>query len=180
MSGKGGDFEREVSKMLTVWLTGKKKPYAFWRMPGSGSLMTIHEENIGLSGDIRAVSPEAEFFTDIFSVECKTGYPKTSFWQHFKDIKNFNIKDFWKQCCEDADKAAKLPMLIYRKKGTKPIVGVCSKTTNFLYEKLTNFNFIGVVFSDEIRPIYFFNMEKFFDTVKPDDIRKFSYGKDKC
>ena len=31
--GKGGDFEREIAKTLTVWLTGKEKPYMYWRMP---------------------------------------------------------------------------------------------------------------------------------------------------
>ena len=51
--GKGGDFERQVSKTLTKWLSGREKPYLFWRMPGSGGLATIHEENVGLSGDIR-------------------------------------------------------------------------------------------------------------------------------
>jgi hypothetical protein len=54
--GKGGDFEREISKAFTKWLTGVEKPYKFWRMPGSGGLATIHEENTNLSGDIRSVS----------------------------------------------------------------------------------------------------------------------------
>ena len=123
--GKGGDFEREVSKTLTRWLTGKEKPYMYWRMPGSGGLATIHEENRGLTGDIRSLHPDAEFLTDCFSIECKTGYPRTSFWQHFKNLKNFSIKEFWQQCVNDAYKANKRPMLIYRKKGQQIILGIC-------------------------------------------------------
>ena len=91
--GKGGDFERYIAKELTVWLSGKPKPYMFWRMPASGGLATIHEECAGLAGDIRSVHEDAEFMTSIFAIECKTGYPRTSFWQHFKGIKNFNIQD---------------------------------------------------------------------------------------
>jgi hypothetical protein len=122
--GKGGDYEREVSKHLTCWLTGKEKPYAFWRMPGSGGLSTIHEENKNLTGDIIALLPEAEFLTNTFSIECKTGYPQTSFWQHFGRVKNFNIEIFWRQAFEDAVKGGKHPLLIYRKKGRKPVVGI--------------------------------------------------------
>ena len=63
---KGGDFERYIAKQLTVWLTGKSKPYMFWRMPASGGLATIHEECVGLAVDIRSVHEDAEFLTNIF------------------------------------------------------------------------------------------------------------------
>ena len=46
---KGSAFEREVCKMLNVWLTGKEKPYVFWRSPSSGALATIHIENKDMS-----------------------------------------------------------------------------------------------------------------------------------
>lgn len=124
MSGKGGEFERQISKYLTKWFTGKDKPYAFWRTPGSGSLCTIHEENVELSGDIRSIIPEANFLTSVFNIELKTGYPGTSFWQHFSDTKTFKIREFWEQSVRDGRKANKLPMVIYRKKGKKPLMGM--------------------------------------------------------
>ena len=43
---KGGDNERNVSKFLTKWLTGKEKPYMFWRQDASGGLATVHVENV--------------------------------------------------------------------------------------------------------------------------------------
>lgn len=175
MSGKGGDFERLISKFLSKWLTGKEKPYQYWRMPGSGGLATIHEENVGLSGDIRALTPEAEFLTEHFSIECKTGYPKTTFWQHFKDIKNFNIKLFWKQCVDDADRAGKFPMLIYRKKGKKPIVGICPRTMYFIVDR-KNMNFIMIGFNDGMRSLYLYDMDDFFNSIRPDDIRRMMNG----
>jgi len=171
--GKGGDFEREVAKSLTIWLTGKEKPYVYWRMPGSGSLSTIHEENKNLTGDIAALTPEAEFLTDTFNIECKTGYPSTSFWQHFKHIKNFNIEIFWQQCVDDSKKAGKFPMLIYRKKGQQPIVGV----TDYISEKmfLTNLRHItldfGVYNENRLPPICFYNSQEFWAFVTPDAIR---------
>jgi hypothetical protein len=167
--GKGGDFEREISKCLTCWLTGEEKPYAYWRMPGSGSLSTIHEENKDLSGDIVALTPEAEFLTNIFSIECKTGYPTTSFWQHFARIKNFNIEIFWRQCFEDAVKANKYPMLVYRKKGRKPIIGI----SKYIKDKLNleELPYLELKFEEKLPILVFFDFNDFLKVVTPQRIR---------
>jgi hypothetical protein len=164
--GKGGDFERDISKFLTVWLTGVKRPYMYWRMPGSGGLATIHEENVDLSGDIRALKSEAEFLTDKYSIECKNGYKSTSFWQHFKGIKNFNLEQFWRQCIDDANKGDKEPMLIYRKKGQKELVGFDHYWTGL------NLPSIRMLFSKEkkLPPLVFYNMKDFFKIITPEDI----------
>ena len=172
--GKGGDFERVVSKTFTKWLTGTEKPYKYWRMPGSGGLATIHEECSDLSGDIRALSTDAEFLTDCFSIECKTGYPSTSFWQHFKKVKNFNIKEFWRQCVNDALKAEKRPMLIYRKKGKQIIVGVCL-ADKIVLERISDglaaASSLSLKFEyDELPPITFYDFSDFIEFIKPTHI----------
>jgi hypothetical protein len=120
---KGGDFERDTAKFLTVWLTGKKKPYKYWRMDASGGLATIHEENVNLAGDIKALDKDGQFLLDTFVIECKTGYPKTSFWQHWSSVK-FQIKEFWQKLVTVETPPNKHPMLIYRKKGRKRLVGI--------------------------------------------------------
>lgn len=172
--GKGGDFERDVAKDLTFWLTGKKKPYKFWRMPGSGGLATIHEECSDLSGDIRCLDSDGEFLTQTFSIEAKNGYPKTSFWQHFKNIKHFNIKEFWIQCCNDAEKSDKRPMLVYRKKGRKPIVGLDMITFILIDEAtpISNLSSIVLNWNDELSSVILFDYNDFFKMIKPDDIKE--------
>jgi len=177
--GKGGDFERDISKDLTVWLTGKKKPYKFWRMPGSGGLATIHEECVDLSGDIRSLDEDGRFLTDIFSIECKNGYPSTSFWQHFKNIKTFHIKSFWIQCCNDAEKSGKHPMLIYRKKGKNPIVGIDLVTFSMIsYRVISILKLSSIIlnWNDNTSSIVFFDYKDFFEMVKPDDIKEIFNG----
>lgn len=172
---KGGDFERDISKYFTFWLTGKYKPYKFWRMPGSGGLATIHEECANLSGDIRSLDKDGEFLTNTFSIECKNGYPKSSFWQHFKDIKNFKLKDFWIQCFFDSKKAGKNPMLIYRKKGQKPIVGITIEASSLLNQlvPLNDLNNIIINWKDcDFPSVIFYSFEDFFNLVKPDDIKE--------
>ena len=175
--GKGADFEREISKTLTVWLTGKEKPYWFWRMPGSGSIATIHSECERFSGDIRAMHPAAEFLLDIFSIECKTGYPKTDFWQLFKTIKNFDIRDFWAQCVNDANRANKLPMLIYRKKGKKIIVGIRDEERL----KLTTLGCLPTLIinfcADCLPVVAFYDFELFWKNIKVEDIKRLNENK---
>lgn len=168
--GKGGDFEREISKCLTCWLTGKEKPYAFWRMPGSGGLSTIHEENKNLTGDIIALKPEAEFLTNKFSVECKTGYPQTSFWQHFGRVKNFNLEIFWRQSNDDAVKAGKHPMLIYRKKGRRPAIGISQWISDQLHLDLP---YVMLHFTKEqaLPNLILYDFNSFWELVTPQTIR---------
>lgn len=172
MSGKGGEFERDICKFLTVWLTGKPKPYAFWRMPGSGSFATISEENVNMSGDIRGITSEGMEITDIISIECKTGYPKTSFWQHIKGTKGFNLKLFWIQCLEDAKKPGKHPILIYRKLRQKPMIGINNNTNNLLKTKLNNFNSICLHWSNDLPDLILYNFKDFFNAIKPKNIKE--------
>lgn len=182
--GKGGENERNVSKFLTKWLTGTEKPYMFWRQDASGGLATVHAENVHMTGDITHLSEKSKFFTDVFSVECKTGYPKTSFWQHFIQVE-FAIQEFWQQALDDAKKAKKHPMLIYRKKHRKWIVGINRFIQEKLHERIWRLNKIVVCWSPKEIPHYdpkfkqnpeqdciLYDMETFFDRVKPDDIKK--------
>jgi len=164
---KGSQFERDVCKMLSVWIQGTEKPYLFWRMPASGGLATISELNKDLSGDIMPLDEDIKKWWP-FSIECKNGYPNTSFWQHFKGLKNFNIELFWRQCIDDAKKANKYPMLIYRKKGKKPIVGI----SEYVYKTLRpNLPFIALNFTG-MEMLFFFDMEQFFKDISPNEIKE--------
>lgn len=167
--GKGSNWERDIAKFLTKWATGKDKPYAFWRAPGSGSMATLSEENKEISGDIVALRMEGAFLTDKMSVEAKNGYPLANFHKHLKGNKNDEIKDFWEQCCRDANNASKRPMLIFRKKGYNAIVGVISGEFE---NKTSCLDSITMKFKcSKLPPLEFFDMKEFFQCVSPEDIR---------
>lgn len=174
MSNKGPQWERDIAKYLTIWLTGKEKPYKYWRTPGSGGLATISELNAGLSGDIRAVSSDAEFLTDIWSIEAKNGYPKIGVFQHFKNIKKFDLKEFWLQTLEASNMSSKNPMLIYKKKSNRPVVFIDKKTDNIL---INNFNDLIelpkllLVFPD-VKTMVGYNFTDFFKTIEPEKLNK--------
>jgi hypothetical protein len=148
----------------------------YGRQDGSGSLATIHCENKHLSGDICSYHPDSSFLTDQFSIECKTGYPTTSFWQHFKNIKNDNIRDFWRQCVKDAYHSGKMPMLIYRKKSRQPIIGLCATTVFKLEAKCEQLQVLPMITMrfqlEELPNVTFYDLKNFLEVVKPDDLRE--------
>ena len=163
---KGSSWEREVAKFLTKWVTGKEKPYVFWRSPSSGALQTISEA-LDASGDIIALRDEGKFLTNMFSIELKTGYPQASFDKHLKDTKNNDIKGFWDQCLKDALKAKKRPMLIFRKKGLQPIVGIDPAINHFLGEHVDLLYSVTLGFGDETPRVIFYDMNLFFQ-IRPE------------
>lgn len=173
---KGSGFEREVCRYLTKWISGVETPYIFYRSPSSGAVSTITKSN-NISGDVISVKPEADFFLDVFSIEVKTGYPKADFFQHFKEVKNNVIKDFWLQCLNDAEKAHKYGMLIFKKKGLKPIVGIDNIIRDKLKYEIKLPKSLKLTFDDGTFPINFFDMEEFFDIVTPEIIKKINVGR---
>ena len=150
---KGSAFEREIARFLTLWCSGQTETLHFWRSPGSGSVATV-SRHMNIGGDIVSLTPEADVFTNLFSVELKKGYPDTDFFHYFKKAK-FNIESFWRQCCKDAQKANKQPMLIYKKPPT--IVGV----GNFIDVQIPH---MTLQFED-LEDLKLYEMKSFFDVV---------------
>lgn len=166
---KGSGYERTICKMLTKWLTGKEKPYVYWRSPSSGALATITAQNPNLTGDIISVLPEGNFLTDIFSIEVKAGYPKSSFNKFFKDIKNNELMQFWEQSLKDCVQSKKEPMVLYKKDRKEPLIFLNEHIKNH-FPKLEDVNYFVINVCNQ--RICCLNMSEFFTNVSPDDILK--------
>jgi len=110
---KGSNFERDISKTLTKWWTGLGFKGEFYRTPTSGGLRWKAREDT--VGDLCA--PEDFAFT----IECKCRED----WD-FKDIFNWTpdglIAKWWKQSCDEALRANKMPLLVIKKNYVQPIV----------------------------------------------------------
>lgn len=169
-SGKGGTFEREICKFLSKWIQGTAKPYIFWRGRGSGGVFTMDiTAGEDFAGDIYLVRPEGKFFSDVFSVECKNGYPKASIDNHLKYNKTDPIREFWAQCTNDANLTNRRPLLIYKKLGIKPtFVGIDWETSMLFGKILEGLRFTHLCYGDEDLPdIYLYSMDEFFEQVTP-------------
>ena len=107
---KGSSFEREYAKKISLWLSNNKNADSVWRSSGSGSKATITNSKIQC-GDLISVSEESKEFFDKFSVELKN-YKAFDLFSIIN--KNFLLIDWWNQCVNDAKRANKIPLLIFR------------------------------------------------------------------
>ena len=111
--------------------------------------------------------------TDVFSIECKKGYPKNSFDLHLKKNKNNGIRDFWTQTIDGCN-GEKSPMLIYGKKGFPSWVGVNETTVDLLNLKQSGLITVTLTWGGEfpkLPPMICFDLEDFFNYVKPEHIK---------
>lgn len=72
---KGSAYEREISKLLSLWWSGGARDDVFYRSQASGARGTVRRtRTAGAHGDIAAVDPCGLPLTDLFTFEIKRGY----------------------------------------------------------------------------------------------------------
>lgn len=160
---KGSNFERQICKYLTKWMSGQDKDYWVYRSPSSGAMATIVKQK-NLSGDIIAVDSRAEYFMKNVSLECKDGYPSSSFNGLMKKNKSDEITSFWTQAVGDAKKGEREPILIYHKKLHNILVGVRYEFFKHYFEStLSSKRHLKINFDDGILPsVVFLDIDDFF------------------
>jgi len=81
-TSKGGAYEREMCRFLSLWWTGGKREDVFWRTACSGARATIrskvNKKTFGSYGDIAVVDPIGLPLVHAFTVELKRGYPSST------------------------------------------------------------------------------------------------------
>lgn len=168
---KGSGFEREIARFLTRWMSGQDKDLYCWRSPGSGSVGTINIGSKALSGDLIPLKPEAAKLFDMFSIEAKTGYPGADPLKVIKKVKNDELKAFWVQANRDAERTEKYPMLIFKKKGMKPMIGLTiDGILHFKGSNHLDLVSISINFREGLPGLVLFDMEDFFAGASYDNL----------
>lgn len=111
---KGAQFEREICKALSLWVTGGKRGDVFWRSAMSGGRATMFSD-VRQCGDICAVAPEGAPLTERYYIECKA----------YRDLQierwlitgRGHLADFWKETKDQAKIHKREPLLIFRQNG---------------------------------------------------------------
>jgi hypothetical protein len=120
---KGSQFEREVCKLLSRWVSHGKRDDCFWRSAMSGGRATVAKRkgtDIRQTGDICAVSPEGHALTDIYFIECKF-YKDLKITSFILDNKG-PLAKFWKEACKKAGWHNHIPMLIAKENNRKILI----------------------------------------------------------
>jgi hypothetical protein len=169
---KGGDFELEMTKRLSLWITDGERNDVFRRGRRGGR------------GDITFRDPIGKPLIDAWNIECKTGYSKKSkaTAKRKKKITNWCIldpidsrgsstvlQDFWDQCVRDADETNREPILIFR----RPYMNACISFRQSVFNRIVEFYgpcngqyIIANIFGETLAII---NLEQFLDWV-PDPV----------
>jgi len=76
---KGNNFERECSRMLSLWWTSGRRDDAIWRSASSGALTTVGKGRyLAHTGDFAATDGEAALLFEHVIIEAKRGYSRYS------------------------------------------------------------------------------------------------------
>lgn len=131
---KGGEYERKISKKLSMWLSSGERDDLFWRTSGSGSRHTIrYKKNLtteGQAGDVTyTCSGISEEFIKVFCMEIKF-YKDINLWSVITKSKS-GLLDFWDQTYEKAKQVGKTPILIV-KENYKPALFISNESFNML------------------------------------------------
>lgn len=130
---KGSQFERDVCKGFSLWVSGGFRKDVFWRTAMSGGRATVHKRRGELqrqSGDMCAVAPEGHVLTSRFFFEFKS-YKLLQLPQFF--LKGTGLlADFWNKAREEARDYSKSPVLIARQDRLPAFVVTCSGASSIL------------------------------------------------
>lgn len=113
---KGSQFERDVCKQLSLWISNGTRDDLTWRSAMSGGRASVQfkkgESNITQAGDISSIDPISAMFINTFYIECRF-YKDLNIASSF--IKgNGKLREFWLEVIDKAEQAKRLPLLIAR------------------------------------------------------------------
>jgi hypothetical protein len=186
---KGGSFEREVMKKLSLWWTHGERDDMFARTMGSGGYATLRKrhgkDTAFQTGDITFADPLGAPFIEHFCLECKTGYAAKKKKDKQVFVTNWCVLDIldslqkepflmqiWGQALGDAEVSNREPLLIFRRFRMKPCI--CFKS--LLLDEISDVygappNYIEVsAKGDILKMVCIMNLYEFLDWCK--DIRK--------
>lgn len=122
-SGKGQNFERQIAKYLSRWITYGDRDDVFWRSSNSGGRATVRAATGSagglVSGDLCAVRPEGFPLLEVFVIECK--FYKDLKLQDLPFDRKSVIPKAWNKVCKESVRESRRPMLIL-KQNNRPIL----------------------------------------------------------
>ena len=136
---KGSQFERDISRTLSLWWSDGKNDALCWRVLGSGGRSTIrakfNKETAGGYGDLTFTDVVMKPFFDLFLCELKRGYTKDIDPLAIidgKGKKNFllNVYNKAKMECDFAKRY--FPLIIFERNRHKPCVMVDVKFFHYV------------------------------------------------
>jgi hypothetical protein len=184
--GKGDQFERDQSRLLSLWFTDGERDDIFWRR----RVRRTRESPDGKHqlGDLASDDPVGFPLTKLFNIELKSGYSKSRKGKTVKNIPwdlldiidygegrskrdpNFVLLDFWKQTSLDAELSGRIPLLIFHRDYHSAVVCVEMNTLLLIEDHvgLPKFPTVWLNLSDYGTRLVFVREEFFLSWLRPE------------
>jgi len=180
---KGGNYEREIAKKLSLWYTDGKRDDLVCRTDSSGGRASVRTKNKKVTnrylyGDLKHSDDACLPMFNRWSIELKTGYMvgKDTRWD-ILDILDSKQKEptiikFWVQCVRDADLSRREPILIFRRNGRASCIMIDETYVGKLENLCGDYNQKAIDFTilDEIgdlKLLMVFNLDSFLEWIDP-------------
>ena len=116
MSSKsiGNTWEREFSKLLSLWVSNNERDDLFWRDLSSGARATVRinsGKTTAANGDIVATELEYKILTDKYYIDTKSYQSINLNMINPSNLKSNGLYNQWIKTCEDAGKTSKIPLM---------------------------------------------------------------------
>lgn len=128
---KGGTYEREIAKKLSLWVTNLASDDLFWRSAMSGGRGTLRKSDNAV-GDICAIDPRGAKICQELFFECK----------HLKEASLDStirgkgpIYDFWNTAVKQARSHSRFPVLIVKKNNLPDLFITCNMVVSYLQKR---------------------------------------------
>ena len=120
----GNNYERELSKKLSLWFTEGKSDDVCWRDLGSGNRSTIRKKQGKESirdGDIVPTDLIYKPFFDKFHIDAKSLGSVHLMLINPNNMKSSQLLNEWIKVCEDAKKFSKIPLMFVKARNDRKI-----------------------------------------------------------
>tara|TARA_R100001143_G_C3356875_1_gene132981 strand:- start:2750 stop:3286 length:537 start_codon:yes stop_codon:yes gene_type:complete len=168
---KGVDFERQVCKRLSLWITKGTADDAFWRSAMSGGRATQSpdpERVKAVSGDICAVRQEGFALCRDFFIECKF-YKDMQFVSLLGYKREFSLIELWKVCLVESEKYEQVPLMIAKQNRIAPVLLTNRLGAETLKPKCSPrcISYVSSYQGIEGCEAYIYDMEEFLEKTRP-------------
>ena len=172
---KGSSFERKVAKELSLWWSHGERQDIFYRTHSSGAIGTIHNKTTKGNystecGDIMAIDPVGQAFTDVFTLELKRGYQYDIIDFLHPTKKNMLFK-FWSQVEADRKKSGSMFSMLILKQDRKPtLVMITSECLSVLCMCNNSIAKKRISLRENNSLFLIFNYVQFFEWLEPETV----------
>ena len=174
---KGSPYEREISRILSLWVSDNERDDTVWRSQTSGARAKTRSKKgltlEGQYGDLASTADISKALFDICTFELKRGYKKWSFLDILDKSERGaqqTFEGFVEQVCEDAELSSREPVLICRRDKRNSVI-VIRKSFYLSMEdyhgSIGNVRYITINLNDDKEPWIAFRLEEFLDWCNP-------------